>query len=74
MQSLGEAADKEYFDQLLERFEYVWENSFKNKSISKSAAFSAFTEVVSTRALMDFFMDQEEAENLDEGDEWKTKQ
>lgn len=74
MHNLDEAADKEFFDALLARFEKVWENCFQGKSISKSAAFTAFVNVDQTNGLICYFDCAEEADKLDEGDEWKTKQ
>lgn len=66
-----EEYDKKYFDELLNRFESIWNLSFQGRSISKSAAFQAFVTIDQTSTLCRFF----ENEDIDEDDErWKTKQ
>lgn len=74
MQHLEEAQDKEFFNILLDRFEKVWVNCFQGRSISKSAAFTGFINVDRTQALLNYFSEADLIDDIDEGDEWKTKQ
>jgi hypothetical protein len=72
-------ADKEYFNNLIERFEQIWYNCYQGRDlgISKSAAFTAFIQVDQTFKLIDYFDNDEtiapRRDDDDEGDEWKTK-
>lgn len=65
--------NEKFFNNLLNEFENIWEKCFVGRGISKSAAFTAFTQVNQTAEMIHYFTCAEETEDKEEGDEWKTK-